>query len=65
MAGIELEPVGGRHLGSEVCARVRDHGVILRPLGDLVVWMPPLTLESTDLDLLERATAAAIREIVS
>jgi adenosylmethionine-8-amino-7-oxononanoate aminotransferase len=65
MVGIELEPVVGRHLGAEVCARVRDHGVILRPLGDVVVWMPPLTLESADLELLERATTAAIRETVS
>jgi len=62
MAGIELEPRPPRHLGNEVCARVRAHGVILRPLGDLVVWMPPLTIQSGDLELLERATAAAIRE---
>jgi adenosylmethionine---8-amino-7-oxononanoate aminotransferase len=62
MAGIDLEPIDGRHLGVEVCARVRSHGVILRPLGDLVVWMPPLTLEPADLQLLERATTAAIRE---
>jgi len=62
MAGIELEPRPPRHLGNEVCARVRAHGVILRPLGDLVVWMPPLTIQPGDLELLEQATAAAIRE---
>jgi adenosylmethionine-8-amino-7-oxononanoate aminotransferase len=62
MAGIQLEPRAGRYPGADVCVRARAHGVILRPLGDVVVWMPPLTLQSHDLDLLERATAAAICE---
>jgi adenosylmethionine-8-amino-7-oxononanoate aminotransferase len=62
MAGIELAPKPPRHLGIEVCARVRNHGVILRPLGDLIVWMPPLTMTAEDLQLLERATTAALRE---
>ena len=46
----------------EVCAPVRNHGVILRPLGDLVVWMPPLTMTAEDLQLLEGATTDALRE---
>lgn len=62
MAGIELEPRPGRYLGADVCAHARAHGVILRPLGDVVVWLPPLTLQPDDLDLLERATTAAIGE---
>ncbi len=64
MAGIELESRSGRYLGSEICARARTHGVILRPLGDVVVWMPPLSLASHDLEILERATAASINETV-
>jgi len=62
MAGIQIEPQDGRFLGAEICTRTRAHGVILRPLGDVVVWMPPLTLQPDDLALLERATTAAIRE---
>ncbi len=62
MVGIELEPKTDRFLGVEVCDRVRNHGVILRPLGDVVVWMPPLTISSGEIALLERATAAAIEE---
>jgi adenosylmethionine-8-amino-7-oxononanoate aminotransferase len=65
MAGIELEPRSGRYLGVEVCERARAHGVMLRPLGDVVVWMPPLSLAPRDLELLESATAAAIREVVA
>jgi len=62
MAGIELQPSSGRAVGAEVCARARDHGVILRPLGDVVVWMPPLSVQPPDLMLLEQATSAAIYE---
>jgi adenosylmethionine-8-amino-7-oxononanoate aminotransferase len=65
MAGIELSPRPPRHLGNEVCSRVRAHGVILRPLGDVIVWMPPLTIQPADLELLERATTAAIRETLA
>ena len=64
MAGIELAPVDGRALGIEVCERVRHHGVILRPLGDVVVWMPPLSLSSPELATLEAATAAALGEVL-
>lgn len=62
MVGIECAPRPDRFIGAEVCARARTHGVILRPLGDVVVWMPPLSLTLSDLDLLETATTAAIRE---
>jgi adenosylmethionine-8-amino-7-oxononanoate aminotransferase len=63
MAGIEIDPRAGRYMGADICVRARAHGVILRPLGDVVVWMPPLTLQVGDLELLERATAAAIDEV--
>jgi adenosylmethionine-8-amino-7-oxononanoate aminotransferase len=63
MAGIELRPQAGRFLGAEVCDRARDHGVILRPLGDVVVWMPPLSLRPDELALLETATRLAIADV--
>ncbi|HEX7840043.1 MAG TPA: adenosylmethionine--8-amino-7-oxononanoate transaminase [Kofleriaceae bacterium] len=65
MAGIEVEAQPSRFLGAEICERSRAHGVILRPLGDVVVWMPPLTLQLGDLELLEQATAAALRETLA
>jgi adenosylmethionine---8-amino-7-oxononanoate aminotransferase len=64
MAGIELEPRADRHLGVEVCDRARSHGVMLRPLGDVVVWMPPLSILPAELALLEDATVAALREVL-
>ncbi len=62
MIGIELEDRAGRLLGAEICARVRALGVILRPLGNVVVWMPPLSLQASELTLLESATSQAIEE---
>ena len=64
MSGIELESQPSRFLGAEVCERARAHGVILRPLGDVVVWMPPLSILPDEVGLLESATVAAIDETV-
>ncbi|MBA3503841.1 MAG: adenosylmethionine--8-amino-7-oxononanoate transaminase [Myxococcota bacterium] len=63
MIGIEVESRAARFIGAEVCQRARAHGVIVRPLGDVVVWMPPLSLTSNDLDLLESATTRALRDV--
>ncbi len=49
-------------IGARVCARVRAHGVILRPLGDVVVIMPPLSITPDEIDTIITATAAAISE---
>jgi adenosylmethionine-8-amino-7-oxononanoate aminotransferase len=64
MVGIELVARPERALGGEVCARARHHGVILRPLGDVVVWMPPLSIREEEVALLESATANAIADCV-
>jgi adenosylmethionine-8-amino-7-oxononanoate aminotransferase len=61
MAGLVLRS-SDPQLGAAICNRIRHHGVILRPLGNVLVWMPPLTLEPRDLELLESATIAAIRD---
>jgi len=48
-------------MGAEICQRVRKHGVILRPLGDVIVLMPPLAMGVEDL----RTIVNAVREEVS
>jgi adenosylmethionine-8-amino-7-oxononanoate aminotransferase len=71
MVGIELVadratrapyPTAAR-IGHRVCAAMREHGVIVRALGSVIVLMPPLSLKHDELDLLVSATARAIREI--
>lgn len=64
MVGIELHARANRFVGVEVCERARTYGAILRPLGDVVVWMPPLTITKTELDLLEAATLRAVDDCV-
>ena len=39
-----------RQLGAEVCRRARRHGLFLRPLGDVLVIMPPLAIAPEQLD---------------
>jgi adenosylmethionine-8-amino-7-oxononanoate aminotransferase len=56
MVGIELvgfDPL--RRTGAAVCAAVRRRGVILRPLGDVIVLMPPLAMELEDLGTIVEA----------
>lgn len=50
-------------VGVKVCRRARDYGVILRPLGPVIVLMPPLCISQTELDLLMRAVEASIRDV--
>ncbi|MHC4472553.1 MAG: aminotransferase class III-fold pyridoxal phosphate-dependent enzyme, partial [Planctomycetota bacterium] len=68
-AGIELvadrgtkEPFPpGERRGMRVCSRARDEGVFLRPLGDVIVLMPPLSITPDEIDLLVDAIARSIR----
>ena len=64
MAGIELAPRPGRSVGAEVCDGARAHGVILRPLGEVIVWMPPLSIRKEEIELLELATGRAIDQVM-
>ena len=59
-AGKPVPPTEGR--GMKVCMAVRRHGVILRPLGDVIVLMPPLCITEEELQLLVSATANAMVE---
>jgi adenosylmethionine-8-amino-7-oxononanoate aminotransferase len=49
-------------VGRQVCLRARDHGLLLRPLGDSLLLVPPLCLTEAELGELVRRTAAAIED---
>jgi adenosylmethionine---8-amino-7-oxononanoate aminotransferase len=61
MTGIELAdyPLPAR-IGHQVALEARRRGAILRPLGDVVVLMPPLGISEADLRRLVEITAEAI-----
>jgi adenosylmethionine---8-amino-7-oxononanoate aminotransferase len=63
MTGIELArfPAESR-MGHRVTLAARRRGAIVRPLGDVVVLMPPLSIAAHELTRLVEITAAAIDE---
>ncbi|MGH2737053.1 MAG: adenosylmethionine--8-amino-7-oxononanoate transaminase [Actinomycetota bacterium] len=60
MSGVELRhsPRAGRR----VCAAATERGVLLRPLGDVVVLMPPLTITAEEIEQIVDVLQAAIEE---
>jgi adenosylmethionine-8-amino-7-oxononanoate aminotransferase len=66
MGGVELAPpTEGLRFARRVCAAAVDRGVLLRPLGDVVVLMPPLTVTSDELHRTVRALADALDEVTT
>ena len=67
IAGIELvrdratrAPFDPRdRIGHLVCSAMRKHGIILRPLGDTVVVMPPLSVDEAEIDAIVDALSAS------
>jgi len=70
MVGIELvldrrtkqEYPYGQRVGHRVCMAVRKRGILLRPLGNVVVIMPPLSLTSSEAEWLGNAVRDSIQE---
>lgn len=63
MVGIELiSRPPGEQLGHAIAMAARRRGAIIRPLGDVVVLMPPLTISAAELRRLVAITAASIAE---
>jgi adenosylmethionine-8-amino-7-oxononanoate aminotransferase len=64
MVGIELaghDPA--ERLGHRVTLAARRRGAIIRPLGDVLVLMPPLSISEADLGRLVAITASSIAEV--
>jgi adenosylmethionine-8-amino-7-oxononanoate aminotransferase len=52
-----------RRVGAEVCMNVRKHGVIIRPLGDVIVLMPPLAMGEDDLRTIVNAVSIELTSL--
>ncbi len=64
MTGIEVAAVPGLdRTGFEVCRAARRRGVLIRPLGDVVVLMPPLAIATDELRLLVDAVTESVHEV--
>jgi adenosylmethionine---8-amino-7-oxononanoate aminotransferase len=62
MTGVELVGAAGRHLGREVCDAAVARGVLIRPLGDVVVIMPPLTVTADEIERIVAVLLASLRD---
>ena len=66
MVGVELaSPSAGLRWGRRVCAACVARGVFLRPLGDVVVVMPPLTVTVDEIERIVDTLGQAIDEVTA
>ena len=71
MVGIELVEdtaskrsyPSGERIGMKVAMEARNHGVLLRPLGDVMILMPPFIITLEEIDKLLDVTYACIESI--
>jgi adenosylmethionine-8-amino-7-oxononanoate aminotransferase len=64
MVGVELAPpADGLRWGRRVCAAAVERGVLLRPLGDVVIVMPPLTITADEVTRIVDVLVAAIEDV--
>jgi len=71
MAGIELMSDRearvpyqvSQQVGMRVAKAARRHGVVIRPLGDVIVLMPPLSIGGKELDTLLDLVRDSVREV--
>jgi adenosylmethionine---8-amino-7-oxononanoate aminotransferase len=62
MVDIDLgEHDAALRFGHRVALEARERGAIIRPLGETIVLMPPLTISKADLERLVEITATSIR----
>lgn len=64
MVGVELAPpTVGLRWGRRVSAACIERGVLIRPLGDVIVLMPPLTTTEAEIDTIVAVVGEAITEV--
>jgi len=65
IAGVELResPRSDKSVAAEVCLGARRHGLLTRPIRNVVVLMPPLCISSAELSRAIEAIRASILEV--
>ena len=51
-------------VGHQVCMAARGHGVVVRPLGDSIIVVPPLGMTCSEIAVLGEAVGAAITDVL-
>lgn len=63
MVGIELKGAWQEKIGAKICQAARGYGVMLRPLGNVIVIMPPLVISMKELKYLLECTYKTIKQL--
>ncbi|HEY5514388.1 MAG TPA: adenosylmethionine--8-amino-7-oxononanoate transaminase, partial [Geomonas sp.] len=50
-------------MGIKVCLEARKHGLFLRPLGNVIVVFPPLSISLDELQILMNGIESSIRQL--
>ena len=64
-APIAVTGASGRLIGARVCRQARDAGLLIRPLGDVLVIMPPLAITEEQLGWMLDVMARCIVSVTS
>ena len=51
-------------IGHQVAMAARNHGVVVRPLGDSIIFMPPLSMSVEEIGRLGQAVGQAIHDVL-
>jgi adenosylmethionine---8-amino-7-oxononanoate aminotransferase len=54
-----------QRVGLKAYRSALEHGVVLRPLGDVLYWMPPYCVDDEQLRLLSKVTRIAIDQAIA
>jgi len=58
------ERSSSERVGHQVAMAARNHGIVVRPLGDSIILMPPLAMPIEQIEQLGRAVGAAITDVL-
>jgi len=51
-------------IGAQICMRLRKRGILLRPLGDVIIVMPPLAMPANDIIYILEAVKKELNQLL-
>jgi len=54
---------GEKAMGGEVCLKAREHGLFIRPVGDVIVFMPPLCSTEAEIKAMLAILQQSLQEV--
>lgn len=51
-------------VGAKVCRRARDRGLLIRPIGDVLIIMPPLSITIDEIDMMVDVMFDCLRDVI-